>query len=63
MVIFRVVEKLSLNQLIGNGWIQYIITVAIVLFGTILFSVVVKKLIGLIEKKFAEMRVRKNIAD
>lgn len=59
MVIFRVVEKLGLNQIIGNGWIQYIITVAIVLFGTILFSVVVKKLIGLFEKKYAGMREKK----
>ena len=63
MVIFRVVEKLGLNQIIGNGWTQYIITVEIVLFGTILFSVVVKKLIGLFEKKYAGMREKKNIAD
>ena len=59
MVIFRVVEKLGLNQIIGNGWIQYIITVVIVLFGTILFSVVVKKLIGLFEKKYAGMREKR----
>ena len=63
MVIFRIVEKLGLNQIIGNGWIQYIVTVVIVLFGAILFSFVVKKLISLFEKKFAEMKVKKNIAD
>lgn len=63
MVIFRVVEKLGLNQIVGNGWIQYIVTVVIVLLGAILFSVAVKKLIGLVEKKFDEMRVKKNIAD
>ena len=63
MVIFRVVEKLGLNQIVGNDWIQYVVTVVIVLLGTILFSVVMKKLIGLTEKKFAEMRIRKNPAD
>lgn len=63
MVIFRVVEKLGLNQIIGNGWIQYIVTVVIVLLGAILFSVVVKRLIRLAEKKFDEMRVKKNLAD
>lgn len=63
MVIFRVVEKLGLNQIIGNGWIQYIVTVVIVLFGAILFSVVVKNLIRLAEKKFDEMRIRKSPAD
>ena len=59
MVIFRVVEKLGLNQIVGNGWIQYVVSVVIVLLGAILFSVVVKKLVGLFEKKYAEMRVRK----
>lgn len=59
MVIFRVVEKLGMNQIIGSGWIQYIVTVLIVFFGTILFAVVMQRLIGLIEKKFVEMRVRK----
>ena len=63
MVIFRVVEKSGLNQIIGNGWIQYFVTVVIVLFGTILFSIIVKKLIGLAEKKFAEMRIRKSPVD
>ena len=63
MVIFRVVEKLGLNQIIGNGWIQYIVTDVLVLLGAILFSVAMKKLIGLVEKKYAGMRVKKNIAD
>lgn len=63
MVIFRVVEKLSLNRIIGNGWIQYIFTVVIVLLGTVLFAAVMQKLIELAEKKFDEMRVKNNIAD
>lgn len=59
MVIFRVVEKLSLNRMIGNGWIQYIFTVVIVLLGTVVFAAVMQKLIGLAEKKYVEMRIRK----
>lgn len=58
MVIFRVVDKLGLNQIIGNSWIQYIFTVVIVLLGSI-FAAVMQKLIGLAEKKFVEVRIRK----
>lgn len=51
MVIFRVVQKLGMNQIVGNGWIQYFVTVVIVLLGTIFFAAVIKKLLGLAEKK------------
>ena len=63
MVIFRIVEKLGLNQMIGNGWIQYMVTVVIVLLGVIFFSVALKKLIGLAGKKISEKRIRKMSAD
>ena len=43
MVMFRLIEKLGLHQMFGNGWIQYCITVCSVLVGTILFAVVVRK--------------------
>lgn len=33
MVMFRVVEKLGLSTLIGNGWPQYILNVCLVLAG------------------------------
>lgn len=59
MVIFRVIEKIGLDQIIGKGWIQYIVTVVLVLCGTILFAVVLWKLIGLAEKKVAEIHTRK----
>ena len=59
MVIFRVIEKIGLDQIIGKGWIQYIVTVVLVLCGTILFAVVLRKLIGLAEKKVAEIHTRK----
>ena len=59
MVIFRIVKKLGLNQMIGNGWIQYMVTVVIVLLGVIFFSVALKKLIGLAGKKISEKRIWK----
>ena len=51
MVVFRMVEKMGLNRMFGNGWFQYFITVILVLVGTACFSVVVKKLIEITEKK------------
>lgn len=51
MVVFRLVEKLRLNILFGNGWLQYFITVILVLVGAACFSVIVKKFIDIAEKK------------
>lgn len=38
MAVFRVIEKLRLNQMWGNGWGQYLITVSLVFVGTVLLS-------------------------
>ena len=38
MVVFRMIEKLHLNTLWGNGWLQYIITTLLVFVGTMAFS-------------------------
>lgn len=51
MVVFRLVEKMGLNRMFGNGWLQYFITVILVLVGAACFSVVVKKFIDIAEKK------------
>ena len=51
MVMFRVVEKVRLNRIIGNGWLQYLFTSLLVLAGAIAFSYVVQKLIQYVEKK------------
>ena len=51
MVVFRLVEKMRFNRMFGNGWLQYFITVGLVLVGAACFSVIVKKFIGLAEKK------------
>ena len=42
MVIFRVVEKLKLNRLLGNGWLQYIATCIMVIAGTTVFAIVMQ---------------------
>ena len=51
MVSFRVIERLGINTMIGNGWVQYAVTVAIVLVGTIIFSAVMKKILYLLGKQ------------
>lgn len=48
-MIFRIVEKLGINYIFGTGWGQYIVTVTIVLFGTALFAVVMKKVFKEVE--------------
>lgn len=54
MVIFRVIERQGINTMIGNGWVQYAVTVVIVLVGTIIFSVVMKKILDLLGNKVSK---------
>ena len=51
MVIFRLVERLGINTIIGNGWGQYAFTVVTVLVGTVIFSVILKKIWDLFVEK------------
>ena len=46
MVLFRVIERLGLNTRFGNGWLQYLITVVLVLVATVAFSVLMKKAVN-----------------
>lgn len=59
MVIFRVVEKLGLNQILGNGWLQYIVTSVLVIAGATVFAVVMQKIIS---KALEIINKRKQIA-
>lgn len=43
MVIFRAVEKVGIHKMVGNGWGQYMLTVVVVLVGTVLFAVIVQR--------------------
>ena len=58
MVIFRVIERLSINTIIGNGWVQYAVTVVIVLVGTIIFSTVMKKILDLLGNKVSKRKAK-----
>ena len=51
MVIFRVIEKLSLNSIIGNGMKQYLCTAIITIMGTICFAYVSHMLFQIIIQK------------
>ena len=51
MVIFRIVERLGINTIIGSGTVQYALTVVIVLVGTVIFSVIMQKVLDLLGKK------------
>lgn len=59
MVMFRLLEKLGLHQMFGNGWIQYCITVCLVLVGTVLFAVVMRRIINISENRFSMLITRK----
>lgn len=50
MMIFRIVEKLHLQNLAGNGWGSYIITCVLVVAGATVFSTVAKKCINKVIK-------------
>lgn len=51
MVIFRGIERMGLNTVIGTGWLQYAVTVLLVICITIIFSVVLQRVLKLIAAK------------
>lgn len=59
MVIFRVVEKLKLNRIMGNGWLQYAVTSVLVIAGATVFAVAMQMII---RKAIEIMNKRKQIA-
>lgn len=60
MVLFRVIEQLGLNTQFGNGWLQYLITVVLVLTATVIFSVVMKRVIYVEESKIPALVTSKS---
>ena len=63
MVIIRIVEKLGLNVILGNGWIQYIVTSVLVLLGTMLFAAAAQKMIGSVKKRMVGIRAKNDLVD
>lgn len=51
MFIFRVIEKMGINTLLGSGWIQYITTVVIVIVGASIFAVVMQHVFKYVSNK------------
>lgn len=49
MMIFRIIDRLHLNYLFGTCWLSYIVTVCVVIIGTIIFSMILKKMLAIIE--------------
>lgn len=58
MFVFRVLEKLHLNTVIGDGWLQYVVTLMSVTVGSIVFAVIVQRII----KKFKDKVDRRTVA-
>ena len=50
MFIFRIIEKIGINKLLGNGWIQYIMTVIIVVLGATIFALIMQKVLSYISR-------------
>lgn len=57
MVMFRVIEKLQLMHLLGNGWLSYIITAIGTIVAAVMFSVACKQIIVFIESKVTEIKI------
>lgn len=55
MFIFRIIQKLKINTILGNGWIQYIVTVVVVIIGASVFAIVIKHIFNYISNKLANI--------
>ncbi|MCR5090219.1 MAG: hypothetical protein K6C08_12005 [Oscillospiraceae bacterium] len=51
MFVFRILEKLKLNQIIGDGWAQYLLTCFLVITGAIIFAYVITKALAFFKAK------------
>ena len=61
MVLFRVIEKLGINQIFGNGWMQYAVTVVFVFTGATVFAVAMQRTIRIVMKRANQRRRAANI--
>lgn len=56
MAILRVIEKTGLSMRFGNGWVQYVINLALTIAGSILFSITLSYLLRVAGKRLQEIR-------
>lgn len=57
MLVFRVLEKLHLNTIIGSSWLQYVVTVVMVIVGAAVFAVIMQRVIKVTESKACNKKV------
>lgn len=55
MVVFRILEKLKLNRIMGNGWGQYLLTVVLTVAGSAVGAVVFQKLWSALHKRLVRV--------
>jgi len=60
MVVFRVLEKLRLNTIIGNGALQYTALAVCVILGAAAFAVVMQRIMTFTEQKLMKRKAEKH---
>lgn len=58
MVIFRIVEKVGINRYFKNDLLQYVITVILVIGGSTVLSIIIKKMIQTISKRMEYINIK-----
>lgn len=58
MVMFRVLEKLHLNTVIGDGWLQYLMIVVMTVTGATVFAVAMQEVLKIVETKITLRKAR-----
>lgn len=58
MVIFRIVEKVGINRYFKNDFLQYVITVILVIGGSTVLSIIIKKMIQTISKRMEYINIK-----
>lgn len=59
MFIFQIINKLNLTKVSSNNYISYIVTCVLVLFGTVVFSSLVKNVLTKFENKITKEKIKK----
>lgn len=57
MAVFRAVEKLRMHTIVGNGWLQYLLTCTIVFCITTAYAYLMQKILRTLENKIGAKRM------
>jgi peptidoglycan/LPS O-acetylase OafA/YrhL len=61
MLIYRIADMFRVTKMFGNGVIQYIVTVVIVLLGSVIFALLAKKIIQKAKEQMAKLHILKRL--